>query len=105
VSKHETYNGKPAAKGEVRTQCRYRPAYISKEAQLWEHRWWGFNKVGTRGTINKANPMTKVQIFGRWECRNNVFRTTGDGYIVVAGNKYYASTESKHVDLSPTCPG
>ncbi|MGI9156503.1 MAG: hypothetical protein ACR2FG_07680 [Marmoricola sp.] len=105
VSTYETYNGKPAAKGEIRTTCSFRIDYLYQTAQLWEKRWYGWDRVGTKGVYNNPYPTTIVQTFGRWECRNSTFRVTGYGEATIYGQVYYASTESNHVNLSADCPG
>lgn len=89
-------------KGEVRTTCAYRIQHLYQTAQLWEKRWWGWDRVGTKGVYDKDFPTTTVQTFGRSSCRNNKMRTTGYGEAKIAGKIYYAQTESDAVKI--VCP-
>lgn len=84
--------------GEVKTQCRNPVPRITQVAQLWESRWWGWDRVGTKG--NKTVYWKKYQpIWANVTCRHSELKVTGSGTIVdVDDDTYYASTESAGVN-------
>jgi hypothetical protein len=84
--------------GGVRTTCRNAVPRMSFTAQMWETRWWGWDRIGIKGSITRYG-WSRAEVFGSDRCRNNTVRVTGDGFVVdVDGRTYYASTESIHVD-------
>ncbi|HEX4493706.1 MAG TPA: hypothetical protein VH914_21055 [Acidimicrobiia bacterium] len=84
--------------GEVKTQCRIFVPKISQVAQLWEGRWWGWDRVGTRP--NETVYWKRYQsISANVTCRHSSMKVTGSGSVIdVDEHTYYASTESNHVN-------
>lgn len=97
---HKSHHNPDRVNAEARTTCDNNVPRIHAHAQLWEDRWWGFDRVGNTGDTTKNNKR-KVSAFANWECRNNTFRLTGSHEVVdVDGETYTASTESDHVSIS-----
>jgi hypothetical protein len=88
-------------KGEIRTTCSLGAPYnIHQTAQLWQTRWWGWDRIGIKGESYKSD-VSLVQDFGRTKCPiNSTFRTTGNGEIRDAVGTAYASVESRHKSIN-----
>jgi hypothetical protein len=83
--------------GTVRTVCRTAVPRISHTAQLWETRWWGWDRIGIKGSVTRYST-SFAKTFGNDWCKKNTVRVTGNGYVIdVDLRTYYASTESIHV--------
>lgn len=69
-------------------------------AQLWETRWWGWDRTGGLGEAKKKNKR-KLSAFGNSGCNDGMtLRVTGDGYVTYSnGDKLSAGVESKHVTI------
>ena len=64
---------------EVRQTCPVVVDDISAEAQLWEDRFWGWDRIGEKGfALPKRG--TKASAFANAECRVNDIRVTGFGH-------------------------
>ena len=84
------------ANGAVRAVCRKysRVPNFWLTAQMWETRWWGWDRIGVRGTVSRSF-VSSVATFGNDWCKKNTVRVTGNGYVLdVDARKYYASTVS-----------
>lgn len=78
--------------GELTTQCRNPVPEINQTAQLWEQRWWGWDRVGSKGAKH-AFWKRYLKSWAKVTCRNSHLKTTGTGYVVdLDGSHYYAST-------------
>jgi hypothetical protein len=83
--------------GAIRARCRNAVPELSHSAQMWETRWWGWDRIGAKGSVTKYWS-NSANAFGTDHCRNSTVRVTGSGFVIdVDGLSYYASTESKHV--------
>jgi hypothetical protein len=83
--------------GVVTTTCRVYIPEISSSAQMWETRWWGWDRIGQRGTVTDRDSRV-ASTNASDTCKNNTVRVTGSGFVIdVDGKTYYASTESLHV--------
>jgi hypothetical protein len=83
--------------GVVRTTCLVYVHKISESAQMWETRWWGWDRIGIRGSVTDIDAKA-ASTNASDKCRNNTVRVTGSGSVVdVDGRTYYATTESIHV--------
>ncbi len=83
--------------GVVRTVCRVYVPKISETAQMWESRWWGWDRIGIKGSVSQIDAKA-MSANASDKCRNNTVRITGSGSVLdVDGRTYYASTESIHV--------
>jgi hypothetical protein len=84
--------------GVVRTTCLVYVHRISESAQMWETRWWGWDRIGIRGSVSDIDAKA-ASANASDKCRNNTVRVTGSGSVVdVDGRTYYATTESIHVN-------
>ena len=82
---------------ELRTTCRNPIPEIAQSVQLWESRWWGWDRVGSKGSVH-VYWESRVTSWSNASCRNSSMRATGSGTIVdLDGDKYYASTASPSV--------
>jgi hypothetical protein len=84
--------------GEVRATCRNQVPHMWHEAQLWENRWWGGEKIGTPDTFDDHN-VQKGSANAHSDCvANDPIWVTGNGYIVdTDGHTYYSGTEGNHI--------
>ncbi|MDQ1468422.1 MAG: hypothetical protein QOH10_2837 [Actinomycetota bacterium] len=83
--------------GVVRATCNTWVPRISHSAQMWETRWWGWDRIGTKGYVNAYNVKT-ASTEANDKCRRSTIRVTGSGFVIdIDGRSYYASTESIHV--------
>lgn len=81
-----------------KTHCTLGPVpriYVS--AQLWEQRWWGWDRVGNFDSQVRT-PGQKVRAFSSWECRKNWFRVTTRHEVTdVDRRDYYINQVSREV--------
>src|SRR5262249_38720353 len=79
---------------ELNSKCRNPVPEIYQSVQLWESRWWAWDRVGTRGT-KYAYRVSAVTSWANVSCRNSSIKATANGYVIdLDGNKYTASTAS-----------
>ena len=84
--------------GEARATCNNAVPRMRHTAQLWETRWWGWDRIGVKGLHDKRS-VRKGSAFGNDRCRKNLIRLTGDGYVQDHdGKKYTASTISRRIN-------
>jgi hypothetical protein len=94
---HQSIHEPGTADGVVTTSCRVSIPEISHSAQMWETRWWGWDRIGHKGSVRVFNSRSASTTAWDW-CKKNTVRVTGNGYVVdIDGRAYYASTESIHV--------
>jgi hypothetical protein len=80
--------------GAIRTVCANAVPEIKYTAQLWQTRWWGWDRIGSVGHANVFN-VKLAKAISSHTCENTTIRTTGNGYVIdVDGRAYYASTTS-----------
>jgi hypothetical protein len=95
---HQSTHVPGTMNGQVRTTCRVYVPRISETAQMWETRWWGWDRIGIKGSVNDIDAKS-ASANASDKCRNNTVRVTGSGSVVdVDGRTYYATTESIHVN-------
>jgi hypothetical protein len=83
--------------GHVWAICRTVIPEMYHTAQLWEQRWWGWDRIGVKGTFHRTR-VSRGRATGSDRCRKNWIRVTGSGWVVdVDGRRYYSSTESNHI--------
>ena len=67
---------------------------IAQTAQMWETRWWGWDRIGTKGVISRFEVAIVESTAWSW-CKKNTVRVTGSGHVIdVDHQSYYASTMS-----------
>ena len=96
---HNSFHEPTRANGTVRAVCRKysRVPSFWLTAQMWETRWWGWDRIGVRGKVTRAF-VASVGTFANDWCKKNTVRVTGDGYVIdVDARKYYASTVSASI--------
>jgi hypothetical protein len=83
--------------GKIRAVCRYTVPVISHSAQLWETRWWGWDRIGINQRAYREWASYGLAIANDW-CKKNTVRVTGNGYVIDRdGRTYYASTVSASI--------
>lgn len=83
--------------GEVRATCNTTVPRMYHTAQMWEVRWWGWDRIGIVGTHDRTW-VSYGSAFGNDTCRKNWVRVTGDGFIDDRdGQRYYSNTESSPI--------
>jgi hypothetical protein len=66
-------------------------------AQLWETRFWGWDRIGVPGLFS-GDHTRQGSAFANDVCHDGTFRVTGSGHVVdVDGRTYFAASESAHV--------
>lgn len=77
----------------VSTDCRaYVPTLIVR-GQMWENRWWGFDRIGDPAESAQNNAII-VRAVPSAPCRTNVMRVTGRHESVEGGRVYSLDTEN-----------
>lgn len=94
-----------AVNAEVRTTCDSPPVWIQQSAQLWEKRWWGWNKIGSAGNNEVDNRATISTFANTTWCHNGMtVILTGSGRLMADDGKIYSVTSvSKSVKIT-NCP-
>ena len=65
---------------------------LKLSAQMWETRWWGWDRIGINQTVTRSWATYALAMANDW-CKNNTVRVTGNGYVIDRdGRSYYAST-------------
>jgi hypothetical protein len=83
--------------GKIRAVCKLSVPKISLSAQLWETRWWGWDRIGINQSVNRSWASYALAMANDW-CKKNTVRVTGNGYVIDRdGRSYYASTVSASI--------
>jgi hypothetical protein len=94
---HESSTTPGRVNGKVRAVCNLTVPKMSHSAQLWETRWWGWDRIGINQRYSHLWSKFGRAIANDW-CKNNTVRVTGNGYIIDRDSKtYYASTISASI--------
>jgi hypothetical protein len=81
----------------VRAECVLTVPKMQHSAQLWETRWWGWDRIGINQPYSKLWSKFGRAMANDW-CKNNTVRGTGYGYVTDRdGRTYYAATVSASV--------
>jgi hypothetical protein len=81
----------------VRAECVLTVPKMQHSAQLWETRWWGWDRIGIDQPYSRLWSKFGRAMANDW-CRNNTVRVTGYGYVNDRdGRTYYAATVSGSV--------
>lgn len=87
---HKSATG--GVKGVTQVDCLRPVGRLRTTAQLWRKRWWGYEKVGTKGD-NTNFSSAHVKASGNYStCQRNRWRTEGEHWSVEGGRTYYAHT-------------
>ena len=77
-------------KGVAQTGCNYSVS-LKVTSQLWRKRWWGYEKVGSKGNNSRYTNLIKASgLFNG--CQNNWWRTEGEHWSYEASGTYYRHT-------------
>ncbi len=80
---------------EARTTCENSVVRMEISAQLWEKRWWGWDRIGTVGHFS-AGGVNRGSAFANVPCRNNQIKMTTSGSVHdIDGHTYTATDESQ----------
>jgi hypothetical protein len=79
-------------KGVTQFDCNYSVYKLHTTAQLWRHRWWGYEKVGTKGDNTNYNVAHQKASAYYYACENNDWRNEGEHWSTEGGITYYAHT-------------
>jgi hypothetical protein len=94
---HSSTTSTGRVNGKVRAVCNVTVPKMSFSAQLWETRWWGWDRIGVNQPYSRAWSKFGRAMANDW-CKNNTVRVTGNGYVIDRdGRSYYASTVSNSV--------
>ena len=66
-------------------------------AQLWEDRWWGWDRIGVRGSKTRHN-VRKATVHANDRCRNNETRATAGGWGILNGVYHEGPSRTKYAD-------
>lgn len=79
-------------KGVTQIDCLRSVGRLRTTAQLWRKRWWGYEKVGSKGD-NTNYSTWQVKASGNYStCESNRWRTEGEHWSTENGRTYYAHT-------------
>jgi hypothetical protein len=91
---HKSTHRPGSADGVLRSECNGHIPLIAQTAQMWETRWWGWDRIGTKGVVSRFEVKRVESTAWSW-CKKNTVRTTGSGHVIdVDHRSYYASTMS-----------
>lgn len=90
---HNSHHVNGTINAEARTWCKNKVPRIHAFGQLWQKRWWGYQKVGKVGNVTKTN-QKKVSAFANWGCKNNTFRLTSSHSVTDVDGKVYSVTRN-----------
>jgi hypothetical protein len=94
---HGSHHQPGRMNAEVRATCGGIVPHMEHTSQLWERRWWGYDRIGVVGSFNRNN-VSQGSAFGNDVCRNNYVHATGSGFVTdIDGRNYYASTQSNTI--------
>jgi hypothetical protein len=93
---HKTGN---SVKGVTQTDCLEPVPRLRATSQLWRHRWWGYEKVGSKGNNTNYNSW-QVKASGLFSpCQTNSWRTEGEHWSYETSGTYYFHS-MKYADVS-----
>jgi hypothetical protein len=78
------------------TKCTW-ASDIYVHAQIWESRWWGWDRIGPHGEFGFVIK-TEIWTNSAAPCKNNWVRGTGYHQERFGGKTYVAWTESPHIN-------
>jgi hypothetical protein len=91
---HKSTHRPGTADGVVTTKCNRHVPEIAQTAQMWETRWWGWDRIGTKGVVSRFEVAIVSSTAWDW-CKKNTVRVTGSGHVIdIDRHWYYASTVS-----------
>ena len=93
---HRSSHRKPAwiVNSEIESECDSPVPVMYHTAQLWEQRFWGWDRIGNRGVF-RGSAVDEGSAYANDECKKNVVETIGEGYVIdVDGQEYQARTKS-----------
>ncbi len=80
-------------KGVTQIDCNWAVNSLRTTAQVWRHRWWGYEKIGIKGdNTNPWDDQVKASGFGDTACETNWYRTSGEHWSLEGTTTYYLST-------------
>lgn len=96
---HESHHQPGKINAEVRQTCPVAVAKNSAEAQLWEKRIWGYDRIGSKG-FSDLKTRKVSSAFANAGCRNNSIRVTGYGHYEWNGQHITSAevTNTKNVN-------
>jgi hypothetical protein len=94
---HRSTHKPGTADGVVTTRCNWHVPEITHTAQMWETRWWGWDRIGTKGVVARFEVASASATAWDW-CKKNTVRVSGSGHVIDVDRRwYYASTMSMTV--------
>jgi hypothetical protein len=90
----------------ARTYCTdgFKASKLYVKAQLWESRWWGWDRIGSGPPGEKEETLSsEVRANHADTCRKNWVRGTGYHAMFELSGIYETETESIHIEIK-SCP-
>ena len=99
LSRHAEDKGEHRVNGEIRIECEKRKPELRVTAELWETRWWGWDRLNDHPSEKKKHNGRKVSAFANAGCNPGMtVRVTGDGYVTYRDGKTLSGgVESEHI--------
>jgi len=84
---------------EAHTNCNLHVDSIQQTVQLWEKRWWGYDRIGTRGNgfVTQSRYLKTNAVAG---CRSNDIIATAAGRASIGGKTFSATVQSPKMFIS-----
>lgn len=99
LSRHADDKGERRVNGEISVKCQRNKPELRVTAELWETRWWGWDRISELATPPPMHNKRGVSAYANADCNPGMtVRVTGDGYVSFPdGKKGWAGVESEHV--------
>jgi hypothetical protein len=93
--------GRRIVKGISQIDCTSWVYSLRTTAQLWRKRWWGYEKVGTKGDNTNCCDVRQVKASGTfYPCQNNTWRLTADHWSVEYNGKTYTASTIRYATVA-----
>lgn len=76
-------------------RCNQQMSTLHVWAQLWEDRWWGWDRIGVKGKSTSDN-VTKSTVHANDRCRNNYIRATSGGWGILNGTYHQGPSYTRY---------
>lgn len=99
-SPHHSHHKPGRVNTEVRATCNNPVPEMYHTSQLWNWRSWGWDRIGDIGQFSGLNEK-RGSAFGNDVCEINLYRGTGDGWIIDVDGEIYEAETISNTEYDP----